>query len=564
MPPLPRFNTGAVHDLLEQLRYAPLATRRRQMDASEALVEQIDPDRAYPADFVVYRVTGFRPEHGGDVMLAGAALRADLVALVQHLSRDAEIELASSARQALRLDDAARRLGVSAKTLQRYRRQGLVCHFVSVPEGGQRLVCFADALERFAGAHRARIEHAASFTRLGPAAEAQIVAEAEAMRRDDAGAGRSRNTVASKLAQRHGRSLEAMRSLLRRSEERGALQPFADAPPLEQRGRALLLRAWRFGVAPARLARRFGKSPSAIHKAIAFHRRQRLVELRLTWVELPTFALSDAEAVILAAPAVQAGLDCDFPGADVLDLVEAARSAAPIDSESAQAMVAAFNLLKRRAAGALAASPAYPSGAALDAIETDLRWAALLARRLASLTFGSALRAIEQHLHRRLIELPAEQMTLLVRLALDIIGRSIAAFDPGRTQRLDRLVAYSMDRSLAALPPHEVAARASARAAARHQPHSVRLTRAQQILVPWQAWLEPPPQWKGHVSALDAASRRAIALRYGWEGTPPLSIRALAAGLGLSDRRAARLLWRAEAALRHQARLPQSLSPLVP
>jgi hypothetical protein len=261
--------------------------------------------------------------------------------------------------------------------------------------------------------------------------------------------------------------------------------------------------------------------------------------------------------VILAAPTVQGGLDVAFPGADLLDLVEAAHAAEPLDAEAADALVAAFNLLKRRAAQATSASPAYPSSAAIDAIETDLRWASLLARRLAAMTFASALRAIEQHVHRHLSALPAEEIVILVRLALDVVGRSIAACDPGRAQRLDRLAAYSMDRALASMAAPAVAARA----AARHQPHSVQLPRSAMILVPWQAWLDPPAHWRRHLSTLDAAERRAVSLRYGWEGTPPLSVAALAMRLGQSVRRTGRLLWRAETTLRHRAR---SVGPSVP
>ena len=34
------------------------------MDAAEDLFNEIKPDQLYPMEFVVYRVTGFRPDSG--------------------------------------------------------------------------------------------------------------------------------------------------------------------------------------------------------------------------------------------------------------------------------------------------------------------------------------------------------------------------------------------------------------------------------------------------------------------------------------------------------------------
>jgi RNA polymerase primary sigma factor len=547
MPALPRFRTEAVRGLLEGLRFAPLTTRRRQMDSAEALVAEIDPGLDYPLDFVVYRVSGFRPETTTSAaVVAGKVLLRDLAALVLHLSRNAAIPPDYRGRTALDQAEACRRFAVSAKTLQRYRACGLICHTVQETDGSQRLIYFADALDRFRGTHEARVARAASFSRMGPDVEARLIEEAcDLRRRRDL----SLHAAARHLAQQHHRSIEAVRGVLKRHDARSAVAIFDVRTALRPGAPALLHRAWRFGVPPARLARRFRRTPSAVHKLIQQERRNRLVRLDLRWVELPTFALADAESVILSAPATAADLIEDFPMVDVLPMLERADShesdLAPLDS-----LLAAYNLLKRRAAGAIAALPGDPPASRLDPIETDLRWAALLARRLARLVFPAALRALEHHAHRRLAALPGDEVVALVALALEVIRRAIDAVDPGRGQRLDRLVAYGTDRALAARPPGG----GVQRAAARHHLGAIRLAPAQRIMVPWQAWLDPRPDLRAHVNDLPLEERLAIAKRYGWEGGPPRTVAWLAGAAGTTSRRMARLLWRAEATLRGRAR----------
>ena len=62
MPRTARFKIAAIQELLRQLEYAPAETRRRQMDAAEALIADLDPHQNYPEDFIIFRITGYRPD----------------------------------------------------------------------------------------------------------------------------------------------------------------------------------------------------------------------------------------------------------------------------------------------------------------------------------------------------------------------------------------------------------------------------------------------------------------------------------------------------------------------
>lgn len=548
MPRVARYRIDAIGDLLRQLEYAPPRTRRRQMNAAERLVTEIDPHHNYPLDFVVFRVTGYRGDGAQEPLtFMGEALLPDLVNLVQQLSHGLDLPADDAGRRAGDLSEVARRLKVSAKTLGRYRKQGLVCHYVVFPDGGRRLACFDDALQRFLDGHRDRLERAAGFSRVDGSIERALIDEARTMRRS---LGLALNEAARRLARKHGRAHETVRGILRRYGQRSGDADFIDRGPLGERDRRVIFRAARFGVPPARIARRWGKSRAAIHRAINRGRGERLRGLDLPYVNLPTFERPDAAAVILSAPAVTANLDERLGHDDAADLIEAARAASSPQQDLEHALLAGYNLLKRRARDAIGDLPLRPPSQKLDLIETDLRWAGMLKARLVCLAFPAALRTIERNLHRPLVEQPAEDIVILIRVGFEVIARTVEAIDPARGQRLERRCGFAVDRALAALG----VCRRISRAAARHQPGSLGLPDLLGELNPWQAWLAPRLDLLAHRECLDPALHRAVTLRWGLDGTPPRSYPALAAQLDVSPSTAARLVIKAERELRRLAR----------
>ncbi len=116
MPRVARFQIAALGELFRQLMYAPPVARRRQMEAAEQLVAQIDPQQVYPEEFIIFRITGYRPDLPDEpVGLVGEALVADLVTLIQRLSQGLDLSPEHDDRTPVTLDDLARRLNISAR-----------------------------------------------------------------------------------------------------------------------------------------------------------------------------------------------------------------------------------------------------------------------------------------------------------------------------------------------------------------------------------------------------------------------------------------------------------------
>jgi RNA polymerase primary sigma factor len=536
MPRVARFRIAAVADLCRQLSYAPAAARRRHMEAAERLVGEIDPARVYPRDFVMYRVTGYRPERADPQGLVGEALAGDLAEFVARLSRGLDLPVADEVRAAVPIEVAAAGLGVCARTLHRYRRQGLACHYVVFPDGVKRLAVYRDALDRFLAGHADQVGRAARFSRIDAATAQAIDADAAAPPLEDL----SPAAAARRLAPRYGRSPEALRlRLLRRRRERGGGAP----EPIRPRDLRTIWRAARSGEGAGDLAQRLRKAVPSIHRALNRARRAMLLRLDLRGAEAWT-PEGDEAAAILDDPQVRRGLPPPVIDLDAIAFIEGLRAAPPHDPGAETRTAAAFAALRAQAARAIPALPAYPASAALDELETGLRWAAVLKRRLVGWALPAALRSAEQFLGRRLDQLPAEEILAMLRRMIGVAAAAVEGADAQR-HRVAQRSAYAMSVALAA-----GARPAPARAATRHRAGSVVLARPFERLCPWQRWLDLPAPQRARLARLPEALREIVAARYGLAGERPRTAAQVAAASGRTPAAVSRLVARAIAELR--------------
>lgn len=535
MPRIGRFTLDSIAELCRQLRYAPPETRAKQMDAAETFAAEVEQDQLYPEDFVIFRITGYRPQGmENPALLVGEALVADLAGFVQHLSDGLDLPPDYRNRSAIGLDAVAQRLDVSSKTLQRYRKRGLICHYILFAEGDQRLACFEDALDRFIDTHQKQIERAREFSRVSEIDAQQVISEARSLRKKRAV---SLNQAARTLARKHRWAHETIRMLLRRHDRRSAEPIFTERGPLTERDGRLLHRAWRMGVPIAHMAERFGRTSTSIHRAINRRRGEMLRTFPLEHVELPTYQRDDAADVILGVPAVREGLDRLLPQDDAFALLAETKSMKP-QRETGIALIAAYNFLKRRARAGIASFNEWPKARELDAVETDLRWASHIKRRLASLGLPVALGRIEQHLHRPLVELPAERIVTAIEVATAIVSDVIETLNPSKRQQLARVVGYAADRALAR---DGRLVQSAGKASALHSGGTLAMRDPFRNLTPWESALQPRKSLRDRISKeRDALTRSLFVQHYGLDGSAPRTIAELAKSAGKSHAAIAR------------------------
>ena len=104
-----------VHSALKQLtdqqvRFAPPARRAEQLARARKLLEEIEPGRSYPYQFVCYRVTEYRPETRQNLVIPGGDLIHDLGLMIEALVGTVPTE---PQQELVTLEQLSQRLNVS-------------------------------------------------------------------------------------------------------------------------------------------------------------------------------------------------------------------------------------------------------------------------------------------------------------------------------------------------------------------------------------------------------------------------------------------------------------------
>src|SRR5687767_3188446 len=173
-----KYRIDTLAELARQMPFTPHDTRAAQIAAAEELLHDLDPLKAYPLDFVVFRITGYRPKSVGDDLLTGLALQHDLGLLIEQVSDTLDVASASLREPVLAIDDVTERFNVTSKTIQRWRRRGLPARRFIFPDGKRRVGFLLSSVERFFGSHRDQVDRATNFTQVTEIEQREILRRA--------------------------------------------------------------------------------------------------------------------------------------------------------------------------------------------------------------------------------------------------------------------------------------------------------------------------------------------------------------------------------------------------
>jgi hypothetical protein len=437
MPIAPKFHIEDMYDLALQMKRAPESVRKKQIQAAEDLLVDIEEETIYPLDYIVYRITKYRGDEIEQPMLAGNALTGDLVSLIAIVSRTLDID----AEGMLTVADAATKLRVSPRTISRLRKDGLVFYWVVEPDKRRRLGCTDEMLQSFMKRKKERLTSASRFSRLSAEEKRWIVDAALQYR----GFGRSLNDVAVELSKKTGRGQETIRELLHGDEQAHAL--LHHPPPLSKHDAKVVERARRMGVSWEKITSKYKRSRDALRKAVARQRATRLKQLEVLHIELDVFQRNDAQEVILGSPIV---LNVPPPLLTIDPLTFGRYSIAQSTSEEI-AIVSAMHLLRKRANSHIKTLGYSPKVSSVNQIENDLYWSFLLQQQLMLNAFPPSLAVAVQHAGRPLHELPSGKILSLVQQVIVVVGDVCGMLDPSKGQNTAKTPASVLDRALSSL-----------------------------------------------------------------------------------------------------------------
>lgn len=282
----------------QQVRFAPPVRRLEQLTRAERLLAEIDPKKQYPYQFVCFRVTDYRPDAYPDLLMEGEKLRHDLCLLIEKLARSMPaIPVETVSEPVFTLADLSKKLNVTTKTINRWRKRGLVGLPVLV--GGRRQVGFFQSLiDPFLSANREHVEKSGRFSQLTEEEKEEILRWARRLAQIE---GSTLTEVSRRIARHMGRSTETIRYTIKnfdREHPEQALFPAA-TPPLDMETKQMIYNSYRRGITVDTLAKRFNRTRTSVYRVINEARAQRLLEQPLEYIYNPEFDDPSREAEIM-------------------------------------------------------------------------------------------------------------------------------------------------------------------------------------------------------------------------------------------------------------------------
>lgn len=530
MPPLPRLQVEAIEDLAKQLRFAPRHALIRDLERVESFAQDLDPNQTYPEDFIVFRITGYRKDIARPAMIHGQDLLGELAALAEHLSAAAKIPI-TDVQGALSPDELCSRWNVSRKTLERYRKRGLLSRRVIGPAGRPRVVFTREAVRHFESREAEVLENASSFTRLDDETR-ELVIE---MAREEANAGKSLNQAALAVAGHIGRGHETVRQILRKHDAESDEPIFDESGPLDEKQRKFAYRAWRRSIEPGEIAERLSRPRSAVQRVTADERAGVLRSL----VPAITHGLdASPDEVGVETEYARLGIGREGP-TGLAELLALSRAVTVMPAAEEKARARAYVALRARAASAIGALPAHGAHSPdVDRIETDLRWAARLKAELVRSQLPNLLRTIESRLGHEAEAVGATKLRAMMGAMMRAAAVAIDRHQPSKGGRIAAPIALHTDRAMRdlmqrlAIKPMSQAQPGRAR---RVIGSGERIADFTQRICAWQPQIEPDTRVRQGLDTLSEEHAHLLRLRFGYEPTEaghPLTLAELAHRLG--------------------------------
>lgn len=295
-----KYQNKPIGDLAAELSAGLQRLRKGYIDAAEALVRIINPASEYPYEFVLYRLTGYRPRRSRSLggMMVGKGLRADLLRLMLDLCDSFTLRTSDYREPVCDTLALAQRFHVSTKTVQRWRRNGLPARRLVFPDGKRRIAFRESTVRWFVAKRRRQVMRSMKFTQMTAAERTDILRRARRM------ASFTRcclNDVAKRLSARTGRATETIRYTIRRHDRehpREAIFPHLPEP-LGDREKLVIYRCFLRGVPAATLAKRYGRTRGSMYRVINEMRARHLLQRPIGFVYNPQFDRPDSDELIL-------------------------------------------------------------------------------------------------------------------------------------------------------------------------------------------------------------------------------------------------------------------------
>jgi RNA polymerase primary sigma factor len=296
-----RISHPALRDFFGQLRFAPIEQKKKQLAAAEQLLMILDSEKEYPYDFIVYRITGYRPR--GEVsepLIQGRTLLADLRVWISQISDELEQNIREVKEPVFTVEQLAERFNVSSKTIRRWQPRGMNGRIYVFEDRKKRLGFTQSAVISFEKSNPLLIQKAKAFSLVSEEQKRAILADAEqlAARKKY----KTQHSLVHEVARRIGRSSLTVRAIVDEAIQlkgQGAILP-SSRGKLAVKEMALLHKLSQQGMSVRELVEKFKRSRSSIYRIINQQRARELFGRKIDFIDSPDFSREDARELILS------------------------------------------------------------------------------------------------------------------------------------------------------------------------------------------------------------------------------------------------------------------------
>ncbi len=341
----------------------------------------------------------------------------------------------------LTVDEVARKLNVSTKTISRWRKQGLASE-TRLIASRNRVVIRVEKLNAFIAAQPTRIEKGRKFSQMTPTERTEIIDRAARM----AVAGRKLTEVIHLLAESTGRSVETIRYTLKNHDARHPQEAIFPKyqRTLDEREKRQLLEDFRSGMKMDVLSARYERTKTSIYRIVAETRANLIFAMNLEFIPSPETEnieeCSDEERAILDEMPRNTSTPRRprLPGA--LPSYLASLYTVPLLTfEQEQHLFRKMNYLKMRAFRRREQlNPAKPAGRLMEMIENDFATSNEVKNQLVSANLRLVVSIAKRHTNSNtnLFDLISDGNMSLIR--------AVEKFDYSRKNRFSTYASWAI------------------------------------------------------------------------------------------------------------------------
>jgi RNA polymerase sigma factor (sigma-70 family) len=453
--------------LLMQLRFAPERQRRKQVAAAERLYALIDEDKEYPFEFVCFRITGYHPKGlHGQPLIEGHQLAEDLGIFISKLSGQVARPVAEQQQKVYSIEELAAKLGVSTKTIDRWRKRGLLARKFIFDDGKKRLGFPQSTVDKFFQKKPNLMNKAKSFARLTNKDRQLIVKRATALA---AKAKMSRRQIIDRIAKQTGRAHETVRYTVLNFEKANPGKIAFGKPPgvVSSTQAAELHRLYKQGSSIEELMGRFHRSRSSIYRLINVRRAKAIRARKIEFVPSDEFLEDGAKNKIFGKAIETVKLrssrsaeSFEIAGESFLpEYLQTLKDTPVLNREREIDLFRRYNYLKHLASVTRAAvKPSRASSARLKEIEDYLAEAETIKKMIIEANLRLVISIATKHLTG------GANLSDLVSEGNFALTRAVESFDYRRSSRFSSHASWAITKEYARKKPSKAARAGKSRA----------------------------------------------------------------------------------------------------